>query len=156
MKRKSDRLQTIKRIITTKNIGSQDELLRELAIEGYQLTQATLSRDLKQMQIAKVANKEGGYSYIMSQVAPVSLSKKRASGEVIPSLLEGMGSIEFSGNMAVIKTRPGHAGSIAYEIDNSSIYEILGTVAGDDTILLVMREGASRDVVLERLGEKRS
>ncbi len=156
MKKKSDRLQTIKRIITTKNIGSQEELLRELSIEGFQLTQATLSRDLKQMQIAKVANKEGGYSYILSQGASASLTKKRASGEMVSCLLDGVSSIEFTGAMAVLKTRPGHAGSIAYEIDNSSIYEILGTIAGDDTILLVMREGTSRDVVLERLGEKRS
>lgn len=151
MKRKVDRLQAIKRIITTTNIGSQEELLRQLAMEGFDLTQATLSRDLKQMQIAKVANREGGYSYIMPTAGAVIYGKKKLVDDAAPRLLEGVGSVEFAGQMAVIKTRPGHASSTAYEIDNRHIHEILGTIAGDDTILLVMREGTSRELLLERL-----
>lgn len=63
----------------------------------------------------------------------------------------GFLSINFAGNMAVIKTRPGYASSIAYNIDNSSIDEIIGTIAGDDTIFIVIREGYSKDSVIEGL-----
>ena len=64
----------------------------------------------------------------------------------------GFVSVNFSGNMCVIKTRPGYASSIAYDIDNSTIPEILGTIAGDDTIFIVIREGASKSGLLQALG----
>jgi transcriptional regulator of arginine metabolism len=62
-------------------------------------------------------------------------------------------SIQFSGNMGVIKTRPGYASSIAYNIDNNDIKEILGTIAGDDTIFIVIRQGVSKEEVIEALSE---
>ena len=65
----------------------------------------------------------------------------------------GFLSINFSGNMIVIKTRPGYASSIAYNIDNSNIEEILGTIAGDDTIFIVAKEGSSRENIVEILNE---
>ena len=63
----------------------------------------------------------------------------------------GVIGIEFSGNLAVIKTRPGYASSVAYDIDDHSFDEILGTIAGDDTILLVLREGCTRTSVMNAL-----
>ena len=65
--------------------------------------------------------------------------------------VDGIRGIEFSGNLAVIRTRPGYASSVAYDIDTHNFHEILGTIAGDDTILLVLREGCTRTNVLDAL-----
>ena len=116
MKSKNSRLDAIKIIISCKEIGSQEELLQELAKEGFRLTQATLSRDLKQLKVAKAASMNGN-----------------------------------SANLAVIKTRPGYASSLAYDIDSKDFDEILGTIAGDDTIMLVVREGCTETGVKNAL-----
>jgi Arginine repressor len=137
-------------IISSKEIGSQEELLRELAKEGYELTQATLSRDLKQMKVAKAATTNGNYVYVL----PNDTMYKRtidvpSPGEML--MQSGFKSIDFSGNMAVIKTRPGYASSLAYDIDNREYKDIIGTIAGDDTILLVFRDGYSRNEIKQSL-----
>lgn len=140
MKNKNSRLDSIKIIISSKEIGSQEELLQELAKEGFQLTQATLSRDLKQLKVAKAASMNGNYVYVLPNN---TMYKRMTESHTASEMLRhnGFVSIEFSGNIAVIRTRPGYASSLAYDIDNSHAYEILGTIAGDDTIMLVLREG---------------
>lgn len=149
MKRKIDRLQVIREIISGMRIGSQEELLSRLAERGFRLTQATLSRDLRQLQAAKVPNAEGGYLYVISGTGGTKpLSKEAISYPVSSS---GFVSIEFSGQIAVIKTRPGYASGIAYDIDSHSPDEIIGTIAGDDTIMLVLREGCLPEDVVEVL-----
>ena len=150
MKNKNNRLDSIKMIISSKEIRSQEELLQELCKEGYQLTQATLSRDLKQLKVAKAASISGNYVYVL----PNNTLYKRVSD--IPSNHDGLRyngfmSIEFSGNIAVIKTRPGYASSLAYDIDNHNFHEIIGTIAGDDTIMLIIREGHSHHDVVHTL-----
>ena len=143
MKKKEDRLDAIKMIISSKEVGSQEEMLNELKNEGFQLTQATLSRDLKQLKVAKAANINGNYVYVL----PNDIMYKRPN-DLNPSEMlmnTGFVSIEYSGNVAVIKTRPGYASSMAYDIDNTVCKDILGTIAGDDTILLILREHAHHD-----------
>lgn len=142
MKNKNSRLDSIKIIISSKEIGSQEELLQELAKEGFQLTQATLSRDLKQLKVAKAASMNGNYVYVLPNN---TMYKRMTESHTASEMLRHNGfiSIEFSGNIAVIRTRPGYASSLAYDIDNSHAYEILGTIAGDDTIMLVLREGCT-------------
>lgn len=151
MKNKVDRLQTIKEIITSHRISSQEDLLKHLTEKGFDLTQATLSRDLKQLQIAKVAGKDGGYLYVMPETAGIGrlINSKIYSHYSGP--VSGFLSIEFSGQMAVIKTRPGYASGIASDIDAHSTEEILGTIAGDDTILLILREEITRAQVIDTL-----
>ena len=149
---KSKRLDSIKMIISSKEISSQEELLQELAKEGYELTQATLSRDLKQLKVAKPATTNGNYVYVL----PNDTMYKRtidvpSAGEML--LQSGFKSIDFSGNMAVIKTRPGYASSLAYDIDNREYKDIIGTIAGDDTILLVFRDGYSRNEIRQSLSQ---
>ena len=140
MKSKNSRLDAIKLIISSKEIGSQDELLQELSKEGYVLTQATLSRDLKQLKVAKAASMNGNYVYVLPNN---TMYKRMTEQHSVHEMMRynGFISIEFSGNIAVIRTRPGYASSLAYDIDNREFDEILGTIAGDDTIMLVMREG---------------
>lgn len=140
MKSKNSRLDAIKIIISSKEVGSQEELLQELAKEGFQLTQATLSRDLKQLKVAKAASMNGNYVYVNTMYK--RMTEQHSASEML--MHNGFISIEFSANLAVIKTRPGYASSLAYDIDNRNFDEILGTIAGDDTIMLVIREGCTR------------
>lgn len=150
MKSKNNRLDAIKMIISSKEVGSQEELLQELLKEGYSLTQATLSRDLKQLKVAKAASMNGNYVYVLpNNTMYKRMTEQHSATEMLR--FNGVVNLEFSGNLAVIKTRPGYASSVAYDIDNHNFEEILGTIAGDDTILLVMREGSSRTSVLDAL-----
>ena len=150
MKNKNKRLDTIKLIISTKEIGSQEELRVELENEGFSLTQATLSRDLKQLKVAKAATMSGRYVYVLpNNTMYKRMTEVKSASEMLQTT--GFISIRFSGNLAVIRTRPGYASSIAYDIDNSNIDSILGTIAGDDTILLVIKENAIRTDVVRAL-----
>lgn len=150
MRIKNSRLEAIKKIISSKEIGSQEDLINELSQEGFVLTQATLSRDLKQLKVAKAASMNGNYVYVL----PNDTMYKRMTDNVsIRDMMRHTGfiSIHFSKNIAIIKTRPGYASSLAYDIDNSNFAEILGTIAGDDTILLVIAEGFSESQVKRSL-----
>lgn len=147
---KKDRLDMLKIIISRQEMSNQDELLTALSREGFHITQATLSRDLKQLKVAKAATAKGRYIYVLPNVTAykhVSSPTQIKEMMVVP----GFKSIIFSGNMGVIKTRPGYASSIAYNIDNSDIPYILGTIAGDDTIFIVLRETASEHDVVSAL-----
>lgn len=150
VKRKDERLDAIKKIISSREVSSQDELLAELREEGYNVTQATLSRDLKQLKVAKVSGGAGSYVYVLP-----NNTMYRRSNEVhsVHDMMKytGFMSIRFSGNLAVIKTFPGYAGGLAYDIDNKHIAEIIGTVAGDDTILLVKKEGVTDVQLMQAL-----
>lgn len=150
MKNKSHRLNAIKIIISSKEIGSQEELLQELSKEGFELTQATLSRDLKQLKVAKAASMNGNYVYVLPNN---TMYKRMTEPHRVSELLmhSGFISIQFAGNIAVIKTRPGYASSLAYDIDNKNLFEILGTVAGDDTLMLVIRENFTQQEIKNAL-----
>ena len=139
-------------IISSQEFGSQDELLNALKEEGFQLTQATLSRDLKQLKVAKAASMRGNYVYVLPND---TMYKRVTTPQSAREMLQvpGFLSINFSGNMGVIKTRPGYASSIAYNIDNNHIDEILGTIAGDDTIFIVIKQGISTEEVVNALSK---
>ena len=150
MKVKNNRMEALKLIISSKELGSQEEVLRELEKEGFKLTQATLSRDLKQLKVAKAASMNGKYVYVLpNETMYKRIHKPLSATEMMQ--MPGFVSINFSGNMGVIKTRPGYASSIAYNIDNSNIPDILGTIAGDDTIFIVIKEGVSEGSVIDGL-----
>lgn len=150
MKSKNKRLDAIKMIISSKEIGSQEELLQELTKEGFHLTQATLSRDLKQLKVAKAASMNGNYVYVLpNNTMYKRMTDSHSATELM--MFNGFISIDFSSNLAVIRTRPGYASRLAYDIDVRNFDEILGTIAGDDTILLVVREGCTRMEVLNVL-----
>ncbi len=149
MRTKEKRMQMIRLIIERTNIECQDDLLKELRREGFYLTQATLSRDLKNLKVAKASVKGGKYVYVL----PGNASYKDMASDDFPQEEKNTGfiSIEFSGNLGVIKTHPGHAASLAYYIDKREFDEILGTVAGDDTLMIILREGVTQAQVLECL-----
>lgn len=143
MKIKTSRMEALKMLISSQELGSQEEVLQALAKEGYTVTQATLSRDLKQLKVAKAASMNGRYVYVLpNETMYKRVPNPRSAREML--MTSGFTSINFSDNMIVIKTRPGYASSIAYNIDNSDIPQILGTIAGDDTIFLLRKKVRAR------------
>ena len=150
MKEKKDRIETIKMLISSKEMCSQDEVLDELVKEGFNVTQATLSRDMKLLKIAKASSMNGKYVYVLpNETMYKRVTRPKTAKQMLqaPSFV----SINYSQNIGVIKTRPGYASAIAYNIDNSPIDEILGTIAGDDTIITVLREGADHAALEQQL-----
>jgi transcriptional regulator of arginine metabolism len=144
MKAKNERLKEIEKIIRTEAISCQDELHKLLIDKGLSLSQATLSRDIKRLRLIKVCDEENRYLYVLPDMKKPKTAKQHSAA--------GSGStIEFSGNFAVIKTRPGYAMGIASDIDDYYTDEIIGTIAGDDTILVIPRDGYSKTQILNVL-----
>ena len=144
MNQKTHRLSVIRKIIRSEYISSQDELIERLEESGVSITQSTLSRDLKFMHVAKIPHKEKGYVYVLP-------NSSRNDIGVSTNLSDNITDIAFSGNMCVITTKPGYASAISVPIDSRGISEILGTIAGDNTILLILREGFDMDMLMEQL-----
>lgn len=150
MTQKNDRLETLRMLFSSQELCSQEDVLRALRIEGFNVTQATLSRDMKQLKVAKAAMANGKYIYVLpTETMYKRVQKPMTAREML--LSSGFVSITFSRNMGVIRTRPGYASSIAYNIDNSRIKTILGTIAGDDTIFIVLAEDAEHSEVIDAL-----
>ena len=147
MKNKYSRLSAIRVIIAGQRIGSQDELLKQLQALGYECTQATLSRDLKELEVTKEVVAGGDCIYLL----PDSPLHPNAESPYGVQMSGGVVSVAFSGNMGVIKTRPGYARGIAGDIDRCGFESLLGTVAGDDTLFFVVREGYRKQDVLTQL-----
>ncbi|MBN2807132.1 MAG: arginine repressor [Prolixibacteraceae bacterium] len=144
MKARLQRQVAIRKIVADNRVTSQEHLLMLLKREGFEMTQATLSRDMKALKIGKIPDQQGGYLYMLPGNQPMEREMKISGANF---LADGFVSIDFSGNLAVIKTKPAYASSIASVIDEAGAFEILGTIAGDDTIFLVLREGIEkRDV----------
>ena len=134
-------------ILHTEKIHSQEELLKRLEKEGVEVTQATLSRDLKFLGVARVPDSSGEYVYTVdppAEFTPDPFVRDDMRRQIV--------SIDFSANLAVIKTKMGHAPGIAYGIDLLKIPNVLGTLGGDDTLLVVLKEGADRNKFLKELG----
>jgi len=122
---KRERQRTILRLIQTERINSQERLRRKLDKQGFKVTQATLSRDLRELHVIKTATGEGVYKYtVMDQWMGLPIRQ-----------------CEVSGNLLVVRTDAGMAAPVAYKIDELSIPGVLGTVAGEDTLLVVVAEG---------------
>ena len=152
MKNKRERLGIISEILRMQVIGSQEELLDILRAKGYDVTQATLSRDLKVLKVAKTPLSNGAYKYVLPpQIKPISDELNAHNFTSHGAVL----NLEFSGQLAVLKTKPGYASAIAWDIDNRSNDEVLGTIAGDDTILLIPREGVTRADITKMINMKK-
>ncbi|MCK5822050.1 MAG: hypothetical protein KAH17_09185 [Bacteroidales bacterium] len=132
------RLELIKELLGKRTISNHDELQSELLKQGVKVTQATLSRDLKTLRVSRVTDKLGKSRYVLQDPGTSQFIDKE-----LPDHLSGVISIEFSGQLGVINTIPGFANAVAYYIDQVSIPEIMGTIAGDDTVLLIARSGVS-------------
>ena len=137
MRNKTKRLLAIRKLIENEQICSQEELLFRLKELNVEATQSTLSRDLKFMRVAKIPHKDKGYIYII----PDSIQNEQTDEKASAIVTDSISSIDFSGNIAVMKTHPGY----------ENYFEVLGTIGGDDTVLIVMREGVTHNELLDAL-----
>jgi len=133
---KTKRLLAIEKIIGEASISTQEELLKRLKGKGITCTQATLSRNLRQLGVGRIPDGVGHYRYALSENIRSSLSSpvKLNIVPVIKDIVDAKG-------LMVIKTIPGNASNTAFYIDGAGRYEIAGTIAGDDTVLLIPRNG---------------
>jgi len=144
---KARRQMKIQEIITKQIIHTQEELAEILRLAGYDVTQATVSRDIKEMGLIKLPSADDDYRYaVPAEVHPSNLLDRLKR-----LLRETVVSINDTESLIVIRTIPGNAHALAAVLDNSSWEEIIGTVAGDDTILLVIKPKEVVPIVLERL-----
>jgi transcriptional regulator of arginine metabolism len=132
-------------IIEAKDIETQDELAMELKSSGFQVTQATVSRDIKEMRLIKVLTKDGRYKY-----ASIRDKEGVVNDRFLKIFRNSVTSIDFAGNIIVIKTLVGSASAAAVSIDAFNIKEIVGSIAGDDTIFLVVKETDKIDELMNR------
>ncbi len=129
---KKERQEKIREIIETYKIDTQDELIKKLKESGFSATQATMSRDIKDLKLTKISDGVNGYYYVFPNTMSVSdINKLNAS------LTHLITSVNCAMNIIVIKTHAGMAQAVATGIDNIKTDEILGCVAGDDTIFIV-------------------
>ena len=135
----------IEKLVRENAITSQEDLLRLMEGTGMKCTQATLSRDLRQMGISRGFDGRGGYRYIMP-------GRKMRQSEQLPGHdTEAITGMTWARGMLLINTHPGFASAVAIRIDRAGRYEIAGTVAGDDTILLIPSDNISNEAVEECL-----
>lgn len=139
MGKKGDRLDVIRRLITTERISSQEELLLFLKRVGIDATQSTLSRDIKELRAVKAPDSEKGYVYML----PENLHNEHSAGKSESPVADNIHYIEFSGNIIVARTKPGYAKAVGVMVDNEDYDEVLGTLAGDDTLFIVLAEGVN-------------
>lgn len=148
---KTNRHAMIVAIIKEQVIGTQEDLGEALKNKGVLVTQATLSRDIKELGLIKVPTTEGYYRY--------SLPQDRTPGDLVRRaqrmLEDAVVSIDAAENFIVIKTMSGTAQGVAEAFDNLEWPEVLGTVAGDNTILVIIRSKAQVEEVLNRLHQLR-
>lgn len=131
---KSGRQKAIIEIINNYEIDTQDELVKKLKEKGFDVTQATISRDIKQLQLIKVPASGGKQKYALSGV------DYQTSNKYMRVLADGIISVESAGNILVIKTGSGLAMAVAAAVDSLKIDGILGSIAGDDTIMCVVKD----------------
>lgn len=146
---RQQRLTRMRAIIGSQEIANQDELMAALAKEGFFMKQSSISRDLKLLKVIKGTNKDGKHVYMLPEnpyyqrVSESSIAKQEIQREV--------SNIAFTGQLAVMKCREGYAAGIAREVDRSGFAEVLGTVAGFDTVFVALAEGYDRSVVEAKL-----
>lgn len=131
-------------LISKYEIDTQDELIERLRESGFEVTQATVSRDIRELKISKMTTGKGTYRYVLpKQTATVSNMKFNSA------LIDALISADYACNIVVLKTHAGLANAIAVGLDSMHLENILGCVAGDDTILLVSRSEDSAYKIAE-------
>jgi transcriptional regulator of arginine metabolism len=146
--RKQQRHDAVRELVRTHRVGSQEQLRELLETQGFEVTQATLSRDIRELRLIKVHDPDGGSLYTLP---PEEREHAPALTRLLPALYLGA---EGTGNLLVVKTMVGGAQAVAEAIDWEEWPEVLGTLAGDDTILLILRDASQLDSVQTRLEER--
>ena len=142
---KAKRQALIREIVENQSIQTQEELADALREHGMVVTQATVSRDIKEMHLLKVLSEEGGYRY-----ATMDKSEQGMNERLIRMLSDSVVDMSSANNLIVIHTLPGSAHVAGEAVDSLHWPEVLGTIAGDNTILVIARSNEDVDAVLRR------
>jgi transcriptional regulator of arginine metabolism len=142
---KGQRHVKIREIITSNDIDTQDELVDLLRSQGYNVTQATVSRDIKELHLVKIPTQDGRYKYSLP-----SDQKFNPLNKLRRTLKDSFISIDSAEHLIVMKTMPGNANAVGALIDNLDWEEIMGTICGDDTILIICRTNSYTEVISDR------
>lgn len=147
---KNDRQEKLLQIITEESVETQEQLLQRLEERGIHATQATISRDIKQLHLVKEPTGQGTYRYAVS----VHRSKLNFADKLRTIFRECVLSVDCAQNLVVLKTMSGLANAAGAAMDGMENEEILGCLAGDDTVLLVMRDSAAAADFVEQVNEQ--
>ena len=142
---KSGRHEAILELISKYDIQTQDELIEKLSEQGFDVTQATVSRDVRQLKLTKTSNGRGGYHYTVS--ASLSAEQMHFNSAIVQPIK----MVEACNTLIVLTTSPGLASAVAASVDNMKIPQIVGCIAGDDTILIVVRDPSSAVDLAQRI-----
>lgn len=134
-------------LITQYEVETQEELVERLRADGYEVTQATVSRDIRELKLSKVPNGRGRQKYVAFDGEETHLGDKYAR-----VLKEGYVSMDLAQNLLVLKTVSGMAMAVAAAVDDMKIEEIVGCIAGDNTVMMAMRSVQDARVVMEKIG----
>ena len=148
---KNRRLATIQELVNTHSPSSQGKLLKLLHDKGFAITQTTLSRDIKQLKISKMPDDKGKYIYTNPNKGMGASTRLLSRNKTVFNLNRGFISFNFSYQLGIIKTRSGYANGIALDIENHASSIILGTVADSNTVLIIPREGVSKQEIYNTL-----
>ncbi len=146
---KSERQARILELIAKFEIETQDDMMNRLREEGFAVTQATVSRDLRELQLTKSLTARGTYRYSVNSAKNSMRNKSKLSSAIADSITH----VVYSMNNVVIKTYPGMAQAVASGIDAMNMQDILGSVAGDDTIIIITKNTESSAQIHERILE---
>jgi transcriptional regulator of arginine metabolism len=145
---KTSRQNAILNLINSYEIGTQEELCDRLLKDGYKVTQATVSRDIREMKITKVVGENGKQKYV--RILGGGLSKEKTVKHAT-FIKEAVLSVEYAVNIVVVKTSPGMAPAVGSSIDSTSSADMLGCIAGDDTVMCVMRSAEAAEAYCGKL-----
>ena len=145
---KTERQNRILELVSKFEIETQEEMMERLRAEGYMVTQATVSRDLKELKLTKALTARGTYRYCVT-AGRNHAGNMRINNAMADSILH----VNYSMNNVVIKTYPGLAQAVASAVDSLNMHNILGCVAGDDTIILVTRDTESSEEISQKIRE---
>ena len=146
MSDKSERQSAIREIVAARDVASQEELRRQLGKRGWVVTQSTLSRDLHELRLARIPDGHGKARYAFSENVPEEVAPQLQA--LLPQLLVGVESVQV---MVVVRTMSSGAQAVGAALDSAGWPDVLGTVAGDDTVLIICRSTQGRDRVVKRL-----
>lgn len=136
-------------VIRMMDVETQEQLLAELKLRGFTTTQATISRDIKELRLIKIASSNGGYKY--------SIAESEQDSGFVPRVRnifrECVIKVDVAQNLVVIKTITGMANAAAFALDTMKISEIVGTIAGDDNVLIILRDNESAENFFEQTKE---
>ena len=143
---KTKRQSKILELIKKNDIETQEELLAYLLQDGYAVTQATVSRDIREMKLTKISTNRGKQKYAALNDAGEDMSEK-----FVRVLRDGYVSMDMAQNILVIKTVPGMAGAVCASLDAMNIHEIVGSIAGDDTIMCAIRTTEDTIAIMKKI-----